>query len=192
MPGRHNISNALASAAVCLELEVPMKQLQKALNGFTGVDRRFSIRADLIYQQQPLTIIDDYGHHPVEIEATLSAAHQAWPSRRIVAVCQPHRYSRVQELFSDFCRCFNHAEKLLICPIYRAGEKPIDGVSHQTLAQKISDHGHRNVSIVASLDEATAHLKEHILPGDVVITLGAGNVNQICTPLKEHFNDATV
>ena len=188
MPGKHNISNALASAAVCLELEVPIKDIQEALNGFTGVERRFTIRSEFEYKEQPFTIIDDYGHHPVEIAATLSAAQQAWPSRRIVAVCQPHRYSRVEELFSDFCRCFNHAGKLVITPIYRAGEKPIEGINHRVLTQKISEHGHRNVHAVDSLAEATEYLKEHLLPGDVVITLGAGNINQICSPLKDHFD----
>jgi len=185
MPGEHNISNALASCAVCLELEVPFAQIQKGLHGFTGVDRRFSIRADIEKPEGKITIIDDYGHHPVEIEATLKATAKAWPKRRILAICQPHRYTRVQEQFSEFCRCFNQASILFLSPIYRAGERPIEGISHEKLAQGVRDHGHRSVYTAPSLEDIHALVHKEARPGDVIITLGAGNVNTLCTTLKE-------
>ena len=182
MPGMHNISNTLACCAVALELDVPFKDIQEGLDGFSGVDRRFSIRAEL---ENDITIIDDYGHHPVEIEATLKAAAQAWPNRRILAICQPHRYSRVQEQFAHFCRCFHQSSLLFITPIYRAGERAIEGITHHALAQGVSNHGHRAVHVGESLEEICSLVTKHIQPGDVVITLGAGDVNKICTWLRE-------
>ena len=187
MPGDHNIANALACCAVCLELEIPFAQIQDGLNGFTGVDRRFSIRDTITHEEGDITIIDDYGHHPVEIEATLSAAAQAWPNRRILAICQPHRYTRVQEQFSAFCRCFNRASLLYITPIYRAGEKPIEGITHENLAQGIRDHGHRAVYTAPSLEGIQKQVLEHAKPGDIIITLGAGNVNSLCASLSEEL-----
>ena len=185
MPGLHNVSNALACCAVSLELDVSFDKIQRGLEGFGGVERRFSIRAQL---ENNITIIDDYGHHPVEIEATLNATARAWPNRRIVAICQPHRYTRVQEQFAHFCRCFHQANLLFVTPIYRAGEKAIEGINHHALAQGISNHGHRSVMVGESLEEICALVIENIQEGDVVITLGAGNVNQICYWLKDRLS----
>ena len=180
MPGRHNVENALAAISVGLELGVSFADLQAALDGFSGVDRRFSIRHQQGEGAEAITIIDDYGHHPAEIQATLSGAHEAWPHRRIVAVFQPHRYTRVRDLLDDFARSFNLANHVVVCPIYRAGEKPIEGLDEWTVAAALRDHGHRSVKAVTDLDAAAAHLAELAQPGDVVITLGAGNVNQLC------------
>lgn len=188
MPGEHNVSNALASIAVGLELDIPFDRIQAGLEGFTGVDRRFSIRADLKSPDGDITIIDDYGHHPTEIRATLGAAAQAWPDRRIVAVFQPHRYTRVRDLMDEFQRAFNDADQVVVCPVYRAGERPIEGVDHERIAAGMVEHGHRGVTRVDSLDEASAHLLEQTRPGDVVITLGAGDVATICTTLGEGLN----
>jgi UDP-N-acetylmuramate--alanine ligase len=185
MPGEHNISNALACIAVCLELEIPFAQIQEGLNGFTGVDRRFSVRANLSHPEGEITIIDDYGHHPVEIEATLSATAMAWPKRRILAICQPHRYTRVEEQFAAFCRCFNRASLLFLTPIYRAGEKPIEGITHEALAQGIRDHGHRSVYTAPSLEDIQKLVCAEARPGDVIITLGAGDVNTLCTSIAD-------
>lgn len=185
MPGRHNVSNALAAVAVGLELDIPFDQLQNALDGFTGVDRRFSVRASVdLGGDEPVTIIDDYGHHPTEIKATLEATANAWTGQRVIAVFQPHRYTRVRDLFEDFVRCFNHATEVIVCPVYRAGETPIEGMDHHRLAQGMIDHGHRGVSVVESLDEATSLAAQNRKPGDVVITLGAGDVNRVCTDLE--------
>ncbi len=185
MPGEHNVSNALAAIAVSLELDIPFDRIQEGLEGFTGVDRRFSIRAERKMPEGDITIIDDYGHHPTEIRATLGAASQAWPDRRIVAVFQPHRYTRVRDLMDEFQRAFTSADEVGVCPVYRAGEKPIEGIDHDRIAAGMVDHGHRGVTKVDSLEEATAHLVDVTQPGDVVITLGAGDVAKVCQGLAD-------
>lgn len=179
MPGRHNVLNALAATLVCLELDIPFAQIQAGLDGFTGVNRRFTVCGEA----QGVTVVDDYGHHPEEIRATLSAARQGFPERRILAVFQPHRYTRTQDLHNEFCRAFNAADHVLVCPIASGGEAPIPGVSHTALAQDLRLHGHRAVHPVDSLEQAHAELLRLVRPGDMVITLGAGNVNSLCAPL---------
>ncbi|MEL6344894.1 MAG: UDP-N-acetylmuramate--L-alanine ligase [Myxococcota bacterium] len=188
MPGRHNVSNALAAVAVGLELDIPFAQLQRALHKFTGVDRRFSVRASVSLQPDapPVTIIDDYGHHPVEIRATMDAARDAFPAGRIVAVFQPHRYSRVADLLTDFCQSFDKADQVVVCPIYAAGEKPIPRINHARLLSGLKDNG-VDARSVEDLLEAIEDLVEHAQPGDVVVTLGAGNVTTICAPLASRL-----
>ncbi len=189
MPGRHNVSNALAAVAVGLELDIPFDDIATGLDGFSGVDRRFSVRAEVdIGGDSPVTIIDDYGHHPTEIRATLQAAANAWSGRRIIAVFQPHRYTRVRDLFDDFVRCFNHATEVVVCPVYRAGEQPIDNIDHRKLAQSMIEHGHRGVCTVDTLDDAVSTLAEGRRPGDIIITLGAGDVNEVCTSLARRLD----
>ncbi len=183
VPGRHNVANALAATTVALELDIPFDRVQAALEGFTGVDRRFSERADVA----GVLVIDDYGHHPVEIRATLAAAAAGYEGRRIVAVFQPHRYSRVADLADDFCGAFNDAGHVVVCPVYAAGEAPIDGVDHTRLAQGMTEQGHRSVAVVADLDMAVEHLTRVVRPGDLVITLGAGDVNRVCGALAERL-----
>ncbi len=189
MPGRHNVLNALAATTVALELGVPFARISEAMHLFSGVDRRFSVRAEGVPSTQPeaaeITVIDDYGHHPTEIHATLGAAAEAWPDRRVVAVFQPHRYTRVRDLLDDFARCFNDAGHVVVCPIYRAGERPIEGLDQEHLATLMQQYGHHSVAHVADLDEAVAHLAEAVRPGDVVITLGAGDVNKVCGGLAD-------
>ena len=191
MPGRHNVENALAAIAVGLELGVAFADLQSALDGFTGVDRRFSVRHRIGSGDDEITIIDDYGHHPAEIQATLSGAREAWPNRRIVAVFQPHRFSRVRDLLDDFARSFNLASHVVACPIYRAGEKPIEGYDVDRVAGALRNHGHRSVQPVPDLDTATTHLASMVRPGDVVITLGAGDVNRVCSGLADALTEAS-
>jgi UDP-N-acetylmuramate--alanine ligase len=179
MPGRHNVQNALAAIACGLELEIPMDQIRAALNGFGGVQRRFTVRGEA----GGVMVVDDYGHHPVEIRATLEGARAGFPGRRIVAVFQPHRYTRVEALLSDFCRAFNLADHVVVCPIYAAGEAPIEGVDQDAIVRGLRAHGHRSVTEVADLARALAHLAGEVRDGDMVITLGAGNVNTVCDPL---------
>ena len=186
-PGRHNVLNALAATAVAMELDVPFSQVQAGLHGFGGVDRRFSQRADV----GGVLIVDDYGHHPVEIQATLAAAAEGYDDRRIVAVFQPHRYSRVASLMDDFCQSFNAASQVLVLPIYAAGEAPIEGVSQAALVQGIAERGHRGVQAVASVDEAVDVLEALVRPGDLVITLGAGDVNRACGLLAARLGRAS-
>jgi UDP-N-acetylmuramate--alanine ligase len=179
MPGVHNVSNALGAIAIALEIELPFQVAARALDGFTGVQRRFTVRGE----GGGVLVVDDYGHHPVEIEATLAAAQAAFPERRIVAVFQPHRFSRVAALWDGFCAAFNGAHEVVVCPVYRAGEAPIDGVDHQAIGAAMRQRGHRGVRVVDGLDGALQHLAASTRAGDVVITLGAGDVNRICDPL---------
>lgn len=179
MPGEHNVSNALGALAIALELEVPFEVAQRALDGFTGVQRRFTVRGD----QGGVLVVDDYGHHPVEIEATLQAAQAAFPDRRLIAVFQPHRFSRVASLWDAFCAAFNRSTEVIVCPVYRAGEVPIEGVDHQSLGRAMRERGHRGVRVVDDLDGALAALVDNCAPGDIVITLGAGDVNKVIDPL---------
>ena len=189
MPGRHNVSNALAAIAVGLELDIPFEKLAESLDGFCGVDRRFSVRAEVdIGGELPVRIIDDYGHHPTEIKATLQAAANAWTGQRVIAVFQPHRFTRIRDLFDDFVRSFNHATEVVVCPVYRAGEQPIEGLDHHKLALGMIEHGHRGVTVVESLEDASTHLAESREAGDIVITLGAGDVNKVCTQLESALN----
>jgi len=187
LPGQHNVLNALAATAVSLELDIPFDKVQAALEGFSGVDRRFSERAVV----DDVIIVDDYGHHPVEIAATLQAAAEGWEERRIVAVFQPHRYTRVHDLLPDFCRSFHRAHHVVVCPVYAAGEAPIPGVNTDTIVEGLTAGGHRSAVGVADLDAATAHLAEFVRPGDLVITLGAGDVNRVCGALAERLRART-
>jgi len=183
MPGEHNVSNALGALAIALELEVPFETAQRALHGFTGVQRRFTVRGD----KGGVLVVDDYGHHPVEIEATLHAAQAAFPERRLVAVFQPHRYSRVASLWDAFCAAFNRASQVVVCPVYRAGEVPIEGIDHHELGRAMRERGHRGVRVVDDLDGALAALVDDCRPGDIVITLGAGDVNKIIDPFLQEL-----
>jgi UDP-N-acetylmuramate--alanine ligase len=164
---------------VALELDIPWASIQAAMKGFGGVDRRFSERGEV----QDILLIDDYGHHPVEIQATLAAAAEGYEDRRIVAVFQPHRYTRVQALFQEFAQAFHRASVVLVCPIYAAGEKPISGIDSAAIAAALKERGHRGVIAVASLDAAQVWLAENLKSGDLCITLGAGDVNRILAPL---------
>ena len=186
MPGRHNVSNAVAAAATSIELSIPFSAVKQALDGFTGVQRRFTVVGEV----GGVTIIDDYGHHPVEIAATLEACEQAWPARRVVAVFQPHRFSRVEHLWDDFCGAFNRAAEVVVCPIYAAGERPITGVDHGRLADAMRHRGHRATRSMDSLEDAVSYLTETLSAGDVVITLGAGNVDRVCHELLSHLGQA--
>jgi UDP-N-acetylmuramate--alanine ligase len=181
MPGVHNVLNCLAAIAVADELAVPRDVVKQALATFGGVGRRFTIVADV----GGVKLVDDYGHHPAEIRATLEAARRAFPAEqhRIVAVFQPHRYTRVESLFDDFVTAFNEADRLYVTDIYAAGEKPIPGVSAERLAREIESHGHQGVSFVADKNELPATLRGEVREGDVVITLGAGDINRMLREL---------
>jgi len=175
IPGRHNVLNALAAVAVGLDLEIPFATIARALAGFTGVQRRFQVRGEA----GGVVVVDDYGHHPAEIQATLEAARAAF-DRRVVTVFQPHRYTRTRDLREAFFAAFDQADVVLVMDIYPAGERPIPGVHARDLAAGIRARGHRDVTYVGG---ERAHVVEHLArvvrPGDLVITLGAGDVGQI-------------
>jgi UDP-N-acetylmuramate--alanine ligase len=174
MPGQHNVLNTLAALAVADELEVPLDVVNEALRTFDGVARRFSV----VNQVNGITLVDDYGHHPAEIEATLKAARNAY-SERVLVAFQPHRYSRTSRLFDEFTRAFNEADVLFVTDIYPAGETPIPGITGERLARGIADHGHHAVRHLADRTLLSAELARSARPGDVVIALGAGDINKI-------------
>ena len=175
IPGSHNVANALAAIGVGLDLEIPFATIQRALAGFSGVQRRFQVLGAV----GRITVVDDYGHHPTEIRATLAAAKAGFDGR-VVVVFQPHRYTRTSHLRQDFLTAFNQADVLAVMDVYSAGEPVIPGVTGEDLAEGIGAHGHRRVTYVGS-DRARVldHMCEVVRPGDLVLTLGAGDVSQI-------------
>jgi UDP-N-acetylmuramate--alanine ligase len=174
VPGEHGILNALAAIATGLELEIPYEKIASALSSFQNADRRFQIKG----KKGDILVVDDYGHHPTEIIATLSAARRAC-DRRIVTVFQPHRYTRTQALEEDFGRAFYHADVLLVLPIYAAGEEPIPGITAEKLVHQIKKFGHRDAGYVRDFAQAQQILKEKLREGDLLLTLGAGDVWKI-------------
>jgi UDP-N-acetylmuramate--alanine ligase len=175
VPGKHNVYNSLAAIAVGLELDVPFDTIAHALSEFSGADRRFQFKGD----EAGVTVVDDYGHHPTEVKATLAAARIGAPNRRIVVLFQPHRYSRTNDLMDEFASAFNNADILFVSDIYAASEVPIDGVNAEVLTGKIKSYGHKNAEYIGAIENAPAALREVVREGDLVITLGAGSVNRV-------------
>jgi len=173
MPGRHNVSNATAAIAVAHELGLGEDDIRKGLAAFGGVKRRFTLTGTV----DGVSIFDDYGHHPVEIASALSAAREA-ATGRVIAVAQPHRYTRLRDLFDDFSSCFNDADTVLIAPVYSAGEAPIDGISSESLVEGLRAAGHRDARYLAGPEDIAPLVKELAKPGDFVVFLGAGNITQ--------------
>ncbi len=177
MPGDHNVSNALAAIAVARHLGMKRAEIRAALAGFGGVNRRFTKVAEVL---GGVTIIDDYGHHPVEIAAVLKAARQsvaATPGARVIAVHQPHRYTRLSTLFEDFCTCFNDADVVGIAEVYAAGEEPIPGASRDDLVAGLTAHGHRHACAIVNEDDLARLVRAEARPGDMVVCLGAGTIS---------------
>jgi UDP-N-acetylmuramate--alanine ligase len=171
MFGHHNVQNSLAAAAVAEAMALGDDALRAALYNFKGVKRRFTQTGEW----NGVTVIDDYGHHPVEIAAVLKAA-RAIVAGKVIAVVQPHRYTRVLHLFDGFCTCFNDAEVVLVADIYAAGEAAIDGISRDALVAGLIEHGHRNVRPLADPGELAPMVREMARPGDMVVCLGAGSI----------------
>jgi UDP-N-acetylmuramate--alanine ligase len=172
LPGIHNVYNATASIAVGVELNIAFDQIKRALETVEGVQRRLEIKGE----SNGVTVIDDYGHHPTEIKVTLETIEENWPNRRKVVVFQPHRYSRTRALFDEFSRAFYQSDVLVVLPIYAASEKKIEGVTSQNLCEEIKAHGHKEVIHADGFKAALSHLKQTLQPGDVLLTLGAGDV----------------
>jgi UDP-N-acetylmuramate--alanine ligase len=172
VPGRHNVSNALVAIAIGIELDVPVDLIRKALAAYTGVERRFHLRGEA----NGIMVVDDYGHHPTEIKATLAAAKQGWGGRRLVVLFQPHRYTRTRDLLEDFAKAFDQSDLLFLTEIYAAGEPPIPGVSGAKLADIVHAAGHPSVTFVEQKDTLVDQVLPHLKSGDLVITLGAGDI----------------
>jgi len=175
LPGMHNVYNSMASIAVGIELDIPFEVIKDALESLEGVQRRLEIKGE----QRGITVVDDYGHHPTEIKTTLQAVKECWPNRRIAVVFQPHRYTRTKALFDDFKRSFYQSDILLVLPIYSAGEEMLEGINSEVLCEAIISHGHREVFYIEDSSLAVTSLKEILKEGDVLLTLGAGNVWQV-------------
>lgn len=184
LPGMHNVLNCLASIVVGTELDIPFETIKKALEQLQGVERRIEIKGNA----KGILVIDDYGHHPTEVKATLKAVRECWPDKRLVVVFQPHRYTRTRALFNEFSRAFYQTDELILVPIYAASEESIDGVTSERLADEISAHGHKSVSFMEEPESVVAYLLENLKKGDILLTLGAGNVYQLGETLAERLS----
>lgn len=175
IPGEHNMLNALAATAVGLELDLDIRVIKEGLKNLGGLARRFQIKGE----KRDILVLDDYGHHPTEITATLKTAKECWPERRVIVVFQPHRYTRTEALFDRFVISFNEADVLIVTPIFSAGETAIDGVTGEWLSRGIKEHGHKDVIFSPTQEEALSTLLSILRPGDLVITLGAGDIHRL-------------
>jgi len=183
IPGDHNVLNALAAVGVGLELDLDFECIREGLKDLGGLKRRFEIKDE----RDGILFLDDYGHHPTEILATLSAAKECWPDRRLVVVFQPHRYTRTRDLYDKFVTSFNQADLLIITTLYGAGEEPIPGVNSRSLYQGIRDHGHRAVHFCPGKEDIISLLLNEMRPGDLVLTLGAGDIHVVGTELLKRI-----
>jgi UDP-N-acetylmuramate--alanine ligase len=185
VPGIHNVLNATAAIGVGLEMEVPLEKIREGLASFSGVDRRFSVRG----VEHGITVVDDYGHHPTEIKATLAAAKLS-PYNKVHVLFQPHRYSRTKFLLDEFGTAFHQADNLYLLDIYSASEAALEGVNSNALLEKIQSFGHRSASYVGSVDEGVAAVVKAAKPGDLIITLGAGSVSQAAEKILDQLREA--
>ena len=183
MVGGHNTLNAAAAISIALEMGIADDLIRKGLTNFEGVKRRFTKTGEV----DGVSIIDDYGHHPVEISAVLEAARTATPAGRVMAVVQPHRYSRLYDLFEDFCTCFNNADVVVVADIYAAGETPIEDVSRDSLVEGLRSHGHRMVIPLEQPDDLAGLVDAHLSSGDMVVCLGAGNITAWANSLPDEL-----
>jgi UDP-N-acetylmuramate--alanine ligase len=184
VPGKHNVYNALAATAVALELEIPFQAIVEAFAKFRNANRRFQFKGEV----RGITVVDDYGHHPTEILATLQAAKNSAGGRRTVVVFQPHRYTRTQELMDEFALAFNNADVLYVLDIYAASEAPIEGISAEVLTENIRRYGHKNVSYIGAIETASEIVCSDLREGDLVITLGAGSVTRLSEEILEKLS----
>jgi UDP-N-acetylmuramate--alanine ligase len=187
LPGRHNVLNALAAVAVAAELQVEDRAIQTAFAEFLGIDRRFQVLGSVTTPAGMVTFVDDYGHHPTEITATLAAARETWPDRRIVVAFQPHRYTRTHELFEDFAQVLSTADVLLLTDVYSAGEEPIAGADGRSLARAVRTRGTVEPIFIEQLDTLATTLAEVICADDVVLTLGAGSIGAVARSLPDRL-----
>jgi UDP-N-acetylmuramate--alanine ligase len=187
LPGRHNVQNALAALAVATELGMDLETAAKALAGFEGVGRRFELKGK---SPHGALVLDDYGHHPSEIKATLEAARECWPDKRLLVVFQPHRYSRSRDLFDEFTTSFYGADVLLVLDIYAAGEAKDPEITAEAMAEAIRAHGHHAVEYLGSKEAVGQRLAEMLGPDDVVLTMGAGDVWQVGQQLVDRSKEA--
>lgn len=184
IPGEHNMLNALAATAVGLELDLDIGVIKEGLKNLGGLARRFQLKGE----KRDILVLDDYGHHPTEIAATLKTAKECWPERRLIVVFQPHRYTRTEALFDRFVISFNEADVLIVTPIFSAGETAIDGVTGEWLSRGIKEHGHKDVIFSPTQEDALSTLLSILRSGDLVITLGAGDIHRLGARLLDKLD----
>jgi UDP-N-acetylmuramate--alanine ligase len=184
IPGEHNMLNALAATAVGLELDLDIGVIKEGLKNLGGLARRFQLKGE----KRDILVLDDYGHHPTEIAATLKTAKECWPERRLMVVFQPHRYTRTEALFDRFVISFNEADVLIVTPIFSAGETAIDGVTGEWLSRGIKEHGHKDVIFSPTQEDSLSTLLSILRPGDLVITLGAGDIHRLGARLLDKLD----
>jgi UDP-N-acetylmuramate--alanine ligase len=187
LPGRHNVLNSLAAVAVATELDIPAAAIQRALSQFQGIDRRLQQLGEIQWSGGRALIVDDYAHHPTEVAATLDAVRQGWPDRRLVLVFQPHRYTRTRDLLDDFGRVLSECDVLLVTEVYAAGEAPIAGADGRAICRAVRSRGHTEPIFVERVDDLAESLRGVLHDGDVVLTMGAGNVGAVAQDLKSRF-----
>ncbi len=187
LPGLHNVRNALAAIAVATELQVPDEAVVRALESFEGIDRRFQNLGDIDTPTGRITLVDDYGHHPTEVAATLSAARSGWPERRLVLVFQPHRYTRTRDLLDDFAQVLSDCDALILLDVYAAGEAPIAGADGRAIARAVRTRGSVEPVFVETLEELPAVLSDVLQDGDLVLTMGAGDIGAFATTLPKRL-----
>jgi UDP-N-acetylmuramate--alanine ligase len=187
MPGRHNVLNALAAITVALELGVEIASIQSALAAFQGIGRRFQVATGCMVGQRPVMLVDDYGHHPREVAATLDAVRAGWPERRLVLVFQPHRYSRTHDAFEDFVLVLSQVDVLVLAEVYPAGEAPIAGADGRALSRAIRARGQVDPVFIEQVDELPRLLDDLVEDGDIVVTMGAGNIGQVAARLAQEL-----
>ena len=185
LPGIHNVYNAMASIAVGFELNIPFETIKSALETLEGVQRRMEVKG----VEQGITVVDDYGHHPTEIKTTLQAVKESWPDKRIILAFQPHRYTRTHALFDEFTRAFYQSDLMVVMPIYAAGENPINGVDSSRLCEEIKAHGHKEVICMDGMESALSYLKDVLRSGDLLLTLGAGDVWKVGVAVLKELRD---
>jgi UDP-N-acetylmuramate--alanine ligase len=187
MPGLHNVQNALAAIVIAIELGVEKDKIAQALEKFEGIGRRFQIYGELNIEGHKALLIDDYGHQPTEVEATINAIREGWPEQRLVVLFQPHRYSRTRDLFEDFVYTLSQVDQLILLEVYSAGEEVIAGADSRALSRSIRNRGKVDPIFVEQHEQINEVLKEIIKEGDILLTLGAGNVGAIGAGIFDLF-----
>ena len=187
LPGRHNVLNSLAAVAVATELDIPDAAIQRALAQFQGIDRRLQQLGEIEWPGGRALVVDDYGHHPTEVTATLEAARQGWPERRLVLAFQPHRYTRTRDLLDDFGRALSECDALLVTEVYAAGESPIAGADGRAICRAVRTRGLIEPVFVENVEDLAESLRGVVHDGDVVLTMGAGNIGAVAQELKSRF-----
>tara|TARA_B100001175_G_scaffold134469_1_gene114305 strand:+ start:11594 stop:12988 length:1395 start_codon:yes stop_codon:yes gene_type:complete len=186
LPGRHNVFNAAASIGVAMEEGIPISAIKKGISEFSGVGRRYE-KHNIKINQKKIVLIDDYGHHPLEIDSNINAYREEFPNKKVCMIFQPHRFSRTAQLFDDFIRVLNKTDSLILLDIYSASEKPIRGIHSRTIAESIKQMGHKDVTYLKSHDDVIDLIMNKIDSFDIVVTQGAGSISKVCESIKDKW-----